>query len=464
MALEIIGQSAVELVRRIQQKELSCREVMQAFLQRIERVNPKINAIHQVAPERLLQQAEEKDRQIAKGERLGRLHGLPISMKNHCDVAGFVCNKGSYLLPQTACTTNATMVQRLLDEGAIIVGLTNVPELLVAFESENLIYGRTNNPYNLERIAGGSSGGEAALIAAGGSPLGIGSDAGGSIRQPAHVCGIVGHKPTHQTIPVLGKMPAEELGLIYQVLTYGPMARYVDDLSLSLSILQGPDHQDPYCVPVPALQPFTPNLKKLRVGYFLDNEVVRCCPVIQAAVLNVVNHLGAEGAQVEAVRIPQLPDLYTLLWETLICNGAGTLPLRQWVEAARQTYSPVLQRFLDMPARVFDTATHKQYWIQINRFRMAMWQLMQSFDVLISPVTHDVAWPHTEAGQHFQTQTFCSIYNLTGAPVTVVPCALSSSGLPIGVQIAAKPFSDSISLGVAKYLQQWLGVFTVVDP
>ena len=246
---------AHELVRRMSTGEESCREVVEAHLRRIEAVNPQLNALVAAAdPDDCLAAAEDADRQVARGDPPGRLHGLPVVVKDVINVAGLPCSGGVAALRGIA-TADATVVSRLKAEGAIVLGLTNVPEMGRGGESNNTIYGRTNNPFDLTRTPGGSSGGSAALVSAGGAALSVGSDGGGSIRQPAHNTGIAGLKPTHGRIPRTGSVFGDALGVFGPFNCYGPLARSVADLHLALAVMNGPDLHDPYAVPAPLDSP-----------------------------------------------------------------------------------------------------------------------------------------------------------------------------------------------------------------
>src|SRR5690348_6896948 len=229
----IIFASAATLARAIREKQVSSREVVEAYLQRIEAINPTLNAVVQVRAEAARAEARQADEALARGELRGPLHGVPFTIKDTYDVAGMICTCGTKGRAANVAQQDATAVARLRAAGGIALGLTNVPELLLAYESDNLIYGRTNNPYDLARTPGGSSGGEAATIAAGGSPLGLGTDSGGSIRVPAHFCGVAGLKPTWGRVPLTGLFPPP-FGTSARLRHAGPLARYVEDLALAL--------------------------------------------------------------------------------------------------------------------------------------------------------------------------------------------------------------------------------------
>ena len=225
--------SATELARRIRDRELGSEEVVQAHLQRIETINPHLNAVVQLAGEQALVDARAADAVLARGQHIGALHGVPFTVKDWIDAAGLPCTGGELKFRNRVPAEDATVVARLRQAGAILLGKSNV---LV----ENPAYGRTNNPYNQANTTTGSSSGEAALIAAGGSPLGLGSDSGGSIRQPAHACGICGLKPTTGRVPLTGHFPFIS-AMNDPRTTIGPMARFVGDLALALPIISGMD-------------------------------------------------------------------------------------------------------------------------------------------------------------------------------------------------------------------------------
>src|ERR671925_227613 len=238
---------ATELAAQIRAKAISPIEVVQAHLERIDAINPKLNAIVTMI-EGAQERAREAEAAVLRGDHLGPLHGVPFTIKDCVDTAGIRTTRGSRLFANHVPTADATVVTRLQAAGGIPLGKTNLPEFALWWETSNHVFGRTVNPWNTERTTGGSSGGEAAAIAAGLSPLGIGSDVGGSIRAPAHYCGIVGLKATHGRIPLTGHWPENLLRFMH----VGPMARTVRDVALALTVMTGPDGQDWYAMPVPA--------------------------------------------------------------------------------------------------------------------------------------------------------------------------------------------------------------------
>ena len=239
----IISSSASELAAAIRSKKLSSKEIVEAHLERIAAVNPKLNAIVQLTADTARKEAEEADAAIARGDIKGPLHGVPMTIKDTLETSGVICTGGTKGRANYVPKADASAVARLRAAGAIFLGKTNVPELAGAIESDNLVYGRTNNPYDLARTPGGSSGGEAAIIAACGSPLGLGTDAGGSIRIPAHFCGLAAIKPTSGRVPRTGQFP-QPMGARAPVFHVSLIARHVEDLALALPIISGPDFRD----------------------------------------------------------------------------------------------------------------------------------------------------------------------------------------------------------------------------
>lgn len=463
---QLIDKSSVELIRMIKNQEISVLEVVTAFIKRIEEVNKTLNAVVQWDKAKIIQNAMAADEKISRKEPLGKLHGLPITLKDSFYVPGFKGSNGSAsLFAQSNGEKCATVVQRLLDEGAIILGITNVPEFLAAFETDNLLYGRTNNPYDMDLTPGGSSGGEAAIIAAGGSPLGIGSDAGGSVRVPAHYCGITAFKPTRGAVPTTGTVPSDVLGMYKQLIAYGPMARYVEDLMLAFDIIQGADGVDPDAPPV-VMNKATVDIKHLKVAFFNDNGIVTPCADISKAIMNLVEILKPEVASMQEQRPPMIEKTFSLVWETFFLGGdEGETIKKIFSQIDQVEFSPLFQQLLARISKTkFSTAELKARLIEIDRFRLEMLSYMRNYDILICPVAASTARYHGTTHENILDFTYTMAFNLTGWPVTVIPCGYSEVGLPIGVQIVAKPWCDYVSLAMAQYLQHKLGVWPVITP
>jgi len=458
--LELTKLSAAELIKKIKHKSVSCEEVMRAHLDQIAAINPRLNAIiQQTPPDTAIAQARQADEAIAKNKPLGKLHGLPITIKDCCNVKGFIAAKGSAGYRNNLATTDATVVARLRAEGAIILGITNVPEFMVAFETDNDLYGRTNNPYDLTRTPGGSSGGEAAIIAACGSPLGIGSDAGGSLRQPAHNTGIASIKPTKGLVPKTGSIPIDANGLIGQLGSMGPMARYVDDLILTLQIIAGPDGCDPYAYPVPLKNPAKVNLKELKVAFYTDNSIAKVTPDTINTIKNVIQNLESEVASIEEKRPPDLERSYQLAKEVFFLSGdkgKGLMALLNSLNLEKP--SPILQEFIALANNCEYSVTDlRNYLFEVDLVRINLEKFMHHYDVIICPVAATPAKIHGKSREELQDFSYTTAYNFTGWPAAVVRCGTSSEGLPIGVQIVAKPWRDDVALAVAKRLEEIFG-------
>ena len=299
----IISASASELAAAIQSKKISSRAVVDAYLDRIAKVNSKINAIVQLTADSARKEADEADAALARGETKGVLHGVPVTIKDTLETTGVICTGGTKGRANYVPQADATAVARLRAAGAIILGKTNVPELAGALESDNLVYGRTNNPYDLTRTPGGSSGGESAIVAAGGSPLGLGTDAGGSIRVPAHFCGLAAIKPTSGRVPRTGQFPLP-LGARNAVFHVSLIARKVEDLALALPIISGPDFRDHTIVGMPLGDPKNVALRDLKVAYFDDDGAATPTKEIMAAVRDAAKAFMDAGVKVEENRPP----------------------------------------------------------------------------------------------------------------------------------------------------------------
>src|SRR2546426_11277021 len=292
---ELVYTSATSLARAIREKRVSSHEVVEAYIHRIEALNPQLIAVVKFTADTALTQARQADVALARGEIKGPLHGVPITIKDSFDTEGIISTAGTKGRESYVPQQDATAVARMRAAGAILLGKTNLPELSLAYESNNLIYGRTNNPYDLSRTPGGSSGGESAIIAAGGSPLGLGTDGFGSIRIPAHFCGIAGLKPTSGRIPFTGLLPPA-FGASAKLRHVGPMARYVEDLILTLPILAGVDWRDPATIPMPLDDPRNVELKSLRVAFYTDNGIMSPTHETIGIVGTAVNTMADVGA------------------------------------------------------------------------------------------------------------------------------------------------------------------------
>lgn len=455
---DLIRQPAHKIVKFIKNKMVSSVEVTRAFLDRIHEVNSSLNAVIQMNEEISLQQAQKADQAIRAGDELGPLHGLPITIKDTIDIFGYRNTYGSALYSDYKPTKEGTCITRLRNAGAVILGLTNSPELLTAFESSNLIYGATNNPYNLKLSAGGSSGGEAAIISTHGSPLGLGSDGGGSIRVPAHFCGIAGIKPTQGLIPSTGvALPGSGAGCLQTFGTLGPMARFVDDLALALSVLSGPDGFDPNVPPVKFDKSSEVDISKLKVAYFTDNGIVTPTTEIVVTTMNAVKALSKLGADVEEARPLGIEKTYELHWETFftLCD-AGESVNSFTKEMSSDQISPLRKQFNEDAKKHSLTATElNQRFFEIAQFKRNTFNFLNKYDIIICPPCATTAKPHGQSFNHIRDFTYTMSFNNTGSPAVVIPFGKSIEGMPIGVQVVANLWKDHIALAVAKALESY---------
>jgi amidase len=331
-------------------------------------------------------------------------------------------------------------------------------------ESNNNLYGRTNNPYDLSRTAGGSSGGSAALVAAGGAPLTIGADGGGSIRQPCHNTGIAGIKPTHGRIPRTGSVFGDALGVFSPFICYGPMARTVDDLYLGLSIMNGPDLRDPYAVPAPLGRPDEVDLANLRIATYLDDGISPPSDDVARIVTAAATALTQVVASVLSAAPACLDRTMTLLWESVFLGGDRGRGFEEDLAAIGATEpSEELAEFLRQARRVdFSLSQARSRFVDIDTYRIEMLTFMADFDVIVCPAMPTPAKPHHHGLVEINDFSHLMAHNLTGWPAAVVRCGTSADGLPVGVQIVARPWHDATALAVAGHLEKVFGGWSAV--
>jgi Asp-tRNA(Asn)/Glu-tRNA(Gln) amidotransferase A subunit family amidase len=455
---------AVTMAEQIRKKKLSPVELVEAHLAQIEKLNPRLNAFVQVDAERARRAAHDAEIAVMQEEALGLLHGIPISIKSSLEVAGMRCEAGTRLRAGLVATQDAPLVTRLKNAGAIVLGVTNTPELLMAWETDNLLYGRTNSPWDLERTPGGSSGGEAAAIAAGMSAGGVGSDGGGSIRVPAHFSGICGLKPTPGRIPTTGHFPVSA-GPFALIGVVGPMARTVADLKVLFEVMQGPDIGDTCAAPVPVRWPSNNEVKKLNVGYFEDDSRTPVTPETRAAVRTAAEALRGAGFQVDRFQ-PEGLEEARRLWHKFFVVAGGML-LRPMFKEGDANLSPILKQFLEWAASEPGHAgrTLLDAWIQRDLLRARFFAQMQKYPILLCPTAAIPAFRHGERSWQVEGKTvhyldawsYTEFFNLLGNPAAVVPVGQSPEGLPIGVQIAGRPWEEEQVLSVAAALEKQCG-------
>ena len=453
---ELTYKSATELAAMVRAKKVSSSEVIDAHIARIEVVNPKLNAVAQLLADSARAAAADADVALAKGEAVGPLHGVPFTVKDAIEINGVISSGGTLGRKDYVAKKDAVVITRMRGAGAILVANTNVPELCLAGETDSLVYGRTNNPFDTARTPGGSSGGEAALVAAGASPLGLGSDVGGSIRQPAHYCGIAGIKPTTGRVPTTGHWPALD-GLLGSLFQIGPMARTVEDLALTLPIIAGPDWRDPYAAPVPLGSPSAVDISALRIATFTDNGAAQADADTIAAVAAAAKVLTDAGAVVEAdapSAIGRGPDLMIALLRA--DAGAGVRGLLK--ESGTTELHPLMRSVLELQGdSPLSAADFGSLLAELDQWRGEMLSFMEGYDAILCPNTISAAVPHGGfSTDHWPGASTTYQFNLTGWPGAVVRAG-QSGGLPIGVQVVARPWQEDVALALAKHIETALG-------
>jgi amidase len=449
-------QSSAAMAAAIRTKQISAYELVSAHLGRIEEVNPRLNAVVQVDAERSLADARRADQVLARGDVMGPLHGVPFTLKDAIETKGMISTGGTEGRSHYVPSEDAVVVKRLREAGAILLGKTNCPELGWAWEADNLIYGRTNNPYDLNLSPGGSSGGESAIIAAGGSPFGLGSDAGGSVRFPANCTGIASIKPTSGRAPRTGHFPGPG-GLLDAIWQIGPLARYVEDLALVLPVISGVDGQDAAIVPMSLADPRVIDLRRLRVAIHIDNGIVTPSAEISAALKKAAAALAEAGISVEEVRPPGIEQTYEIYLGLFTADGgAGIESLLQ--EVGTHRVHPLMQRVLELQHQGVKSVA--EFVALVGRwdvFRREMLSFMANYDAWLCPVCSFAGMVHGSTYDRLSCFSYTMTSNLTGWPAAVVRGGDTSKGLPIGVQIVARPWREDVALAVAQLLQDALG-------
>ena len=463
---ELTFHSALSMAEQIRQRKISPLELLDAHLARIANLNPRLNAFVQVDDARARRDAQVLESAAVRGEFRGPLHGVPVSIKSSLEVAGLCCASGTKLRAGRIAAKDAVLVSRLKAAGAIVLGITNTPELLMAWETDNLLYGRTNSPWDLARTPGGSSGGEAAAIAAGCSAGGVGSDGGGSIRVPAHFSGICGLKPTPGRIPSTGHYPVSA-GPFALLGVVGPMARTVGDLQVLFEVMAGPDDGDPSSAPVPLHKIQRDDLKQIRIGYFEDDGRTPVTPETREAVRTAAEALERAGLQVVPFRPDGLEQARDLWWK--LFGTAGGMMLGPLTKGQESEISPILKEFLNWvasePPHTGQTLLYT--WLLRDELRNQILAQMQVFPILLCPAAAIPAFRHGErvwkvAGKtvkYLDAWSYTEWFNLLGNPGAVVPVGQSAEGLPIGVQIVGRPWEEELVLAVATEVERECGGF-----
>ncbi len=463
--------SAVELAAMIQAKEVGCLELLDYFLERVERLNPGLNAIVVLDAERARVRAREADEALARGETWGPLHGVPMTIKESYNVAGTPTTYGQPEMRKNIAPVDALSVERLKGAGVVLFGKTNVPLNLADFQSYNEVYGRTGNPWNLDRIPGGSSGGSAAALAAGLTGFDAGSDIGGSIRNPAHYCGVYGHKPTWGLLPPLGhSLP----GIVAQsdLSVIGPMARSAEDLALGVKIMAGPDAIEAAGMKVDLPKPRAQNLAEYRVAIWKNHDRAPVSHETQMRVETVAETIAKAGGSVDFDARPDFDvdeahSIYqTLLWATMAARSsdeefAGLVAQASGLKPGDHSEGAETLRK--------QVASHRDYLIANNARTHLRWKwhaFFQNYDALIAPIMSTPAFEHDhrrfgereievdgEARPYFEQIFWAGLAINSYLPSTVFPTGPGEDGLPIGLQIIGPQFGDLTTIALAGHLE-----------
>ena len=450
-----------EISKSIRSRKISPGDIVDVHLRRIERLQPKLNAFVHLEADAARAQARAAEAAVLKNQSLGPLHGVPLTIKSCIDVSGWPCPAGSLLRKDYVPSADAPLVARLKAAGAILLGNTNTPEFLMAYETNNLLTGKTSNPWNLASSSGGSSGGEAAAIAAGCSMGGVGSDGGGSIRVPAHFCGICGLKPTPGRVPTTGHFPSGA-GAFGWIGVVGPMARTIADVRALFEVMAGSDAGDAHAAPVPVRAYSEKELRTTRIGILQSSALDNATPETRAAVDRAAKLLSDHGFFIEPFDLSGIDRAIELWW--FFFGPVIAHLLNTNLAGSESQLSPMLREYLSI-ATPRDPLSLDQFMktcADRDLLREKILRQMDRCPILLSPVSSAPAFRHGEGNYipgtgYRDTMRFSQWLNLTGFPGASVPISLSSEGLPIGVQIIGRPFEDELVLAIAESLEQSRG-------
>lgn len=483
----LVFQPAHKLAQLIRDRAVSAVEVLEAHLNQIANHNPKLNAICTLDEKSARQQAQQADEALARGETWGILHGVPVTIKDTLETARLRTTAGSKSLRDYIPQTDATAVARLRSAGAIIIGKTNLSKLGGDYQSSNDLFARTNNPWNLNYTPGGSSGGAAAAIAAGFSALELGSDFGGSIRQPCHFCGVFGLKPTDRRVSTAGHIP-ELPGMprhLRQMLTIGPLARTVEDLQLCFSLIAGSDPRQPEIPPVGLDTPSYKSLQNLRVAWTDEFTAFPVAQTIKQKIRSVAQKLADSGVEIEQWQ-PKFD--FVAAWKTYYAVGCYNLIYSQQFDfkSVRESMAFLfreatqgersLRELSNVPGLtlpIFLNPTLKGYFEALterDRYIAHMDEALKPWDILLCPVAMTPAFTHRPQGEAVEIDgqkvpyqmasgAYVVPFNLTGHPVVVLPIGSTLEGLPIGMQIVGKRWQEMELLTITQELNKVVGDF-----
>jgi len=476
--LEIPFRSARQLAADIKKRKLGCLELLDLYLARVEKYDGALNAVVVRDFDRARTRARAADRALARRQIWGPLHGVPMTIKESYDVAGLPTTWGVPAYARNVATKNAVAVDRLLDAGVVLFGKTNVPLFLADWQSYNAIYGTTNNPWDVARAPGGSSGGSATALAAGLTGLEAGSDIGSSIRNPAHFCGVYGHKPTWGIVPRSGQaLPWQTAAVDIDVV--GPLARSADDLALALSVMAGPDEIEAAGWQLRLAPPRQRRLRDFKVALMLDAPDIAVAREVQDRLQTLADFLSRQKAKVDdrarpAINPGEAFAVYTRLLRAATSDRQSDADFEQNAAIARglavsdQSYYARATRAAVLPHRDWLAANETRH-----RMRRAWAEFFTTYDLLLCPVAGTAAFPHDQKGERYERtlmvdgkrvpvtdHLFWAGYS--GAfylPSTAAPCGFTPGGLPVGVQIVGPQYGDLRCLAFARLLEREFQAF-----
>jgi amidase len=451
--------SLTEQLALLRERRISSRELLECCAARIARSNPGINALVTARLDQALSEAAALDEARARGESLAPLAGVPMALKDSIDTAGTVTTWGTPGRRGFVPARDAAVAARLRAAGAILLGKTNTPELTMSFETANPVHGSTRNPYDPSRSSGGSSGGACALVALGGAAFDVGSDTGGSIRLPAHFCGVAGLKPTSGRVPRTGHAIGPH-GPTEWLTQLGPIARSAADLQLVLEQIAGPDPGDPACVPAPLLDPAAVELRGLRVALHLENGVVPPAPEVAGVVESAARALERAGARVREARPPDLEHTLALYSIIAIDGGQGLRRILRecGTDLSRSSLSHLRAERAPTPGQ------QAMLFEAVGRFRVGVLAFMQDHDLILCPPNARSATPPGSERANLRDYTYTMAWNLTGQPAAVVRAGADRAGLPIGAQLVARPWREDVALAAALCVERELGGWQPPEP
>jgi amidase len=459
---ELTKKSLAELAALIRTRAVSPVEAVEAQLHRIERLNPQLNAVVTLAPD-ALEKARAAESLLMSGGATGVLHGVPVTIKDTIETGGLRTTGGSQIRAGYIPARDATAVKRLRAAGAIIIGKTNVAEMAAAYDTENPLFGHASNPYELSRTTGGSSGGEAAAIAACLSPGGLGSDLMGSIRVPAHFCGIAGLKPTTGRVPCDGHIPLST-GVASLGAVMGPLARHVEDLALLFRVIAGFDESEAVYAPLSG-ESHKVDVRGWRVAWHAFDGVTPVTMETRGAVETAARALEDAGLLVREER-PPCVERGQELWSKLFARAA-LLEMREEYQGREEQAGAFVRYLLDTSKQVAPPAFDEfaLAWRERDKLSAKLFEWMLETPLIIAPVGAMPAYEHGarkvsvegQALSIFRAFSYAQTYNVFGLPSVCVPVARTREGLPLGVQLIGRPFAEEAVLAAAAILERTCG-------